>query len=117
MADDAREPAPADRSVLPLQVSWPLAVGWLIFAGALLSFILVGTVRIGAGNWLGQRLRVRVVWVRFLDYLGDQGASPLMVGLVALAAVIALVGSLALVWFVLGLRDTAPDVPAAPDSP
>ncbi|MCA9878672.1 MAG: hypothetical protein KC442_12850, partial [Thermomicrobiales bacterium] len=96
------------------QLPWPLAVGWLVSTVGLASFILVGSVRIGAGHWLGQRLRVRVVWVRFLDYLADQGAGPVMVGLVAVAAVVALLGSLALVWFVLGLRDAEPEAPDAP---
>lgn len=105
-----------DRSVQTQRRSLARAFGWLVFTVGLAWFIYAGRVRVGAGHWLGQRLRVRVIWSRFLDFLADHGANSLMVGLVALAAVLTLLGSLALLWWVLGLREDDPEPPVTPDA-
>ena len=93
-----------------------LAAGWLLFTVGLTWFIYAGSVRVGAGHWLGQRLRVRVIWSRFLDFLADHGANALMVGLVVLMAVTTLLGSLALLWWVLGKRAGDAEPPVTPDA-
>ena len=98
-----------------LRMSPGLAAGWLVFTIGLAWFIYAGSVRVGAGHWLGQRLRVRVIWSRFLDFLADHGANSLMVGLVVFIAAITLLGSLALLWKVLGLREDDFEPPVRPD--
>lgn len=100
----------------PLRLPLALALGWLVFVIGLGWFLYAGMVRVGAGHWLGQRLRVRIIWSRFLNWLPDHGASPLLVGLVASAAVLALVGGVALVWLAMSMRTESPlaaDDPAA----
>ena len=92
-----------------------LSAGWLVFSVGLAWFIYAGSVRVGAGHWLGQRLRVRVIWTRFLAFLADQGANSLMVGLVVIMALVTLLGSLAVLWWVLGQRDDG-EPPVAPDA-
>ncbi len=119
-ADDVvtRKPAPllAGRQSHVYRRPLTLVAGWLVLAIGLSWFVFAGSVRVGAGHWLGQRLRARVIWSRFLDFLADHGFSPPFVGLVGLMAVVTLVGGLALVWWVLGLREGEPESPAAPDS-
>ena len=118
-ATEEIRPAPAQPDELPrpvgLRLPRGLAVGWCLFALAMAWFLFAGYVRVGAGHWLGQRLGVRVVWSRF--YLSDHGASPVMVGLVGGAAVLALVGSLVVVWYALSLAGDPPDSPSPPESP
>lgn len=92
-----------------------LAAGWLLFTVGLAWFIYAGSVRVGAGHWTGQRLRVRVIWSRFLDFLADQGANSLVAGLVILMAVLTLLGSLALLWWALGNDDGDLETPVTPD--
>ncbi|MFT4037819.1 MAG: hypothetical protein QM692_06540 [Thermomicrobiales bacterium] len=87
-----------------LRLPWALAAGWLVFVVGLIWFLYAGMVRVGAGHWLGQRLRVRIIWSRFLGWLPDHGASPLLVGLVVAAAVLALVGGVALIWLAMTMR-------------
>ncbi len=105
----------AERPHRALRRPLALAAGWLLFTVGLAWFISAGSVRVGAGHWLGQRLRVRVIWDRFLDFLADRGANSLMVGLVVLAAVMTLLGSLALLWWVLGQRSGDSESPVSPD--
>jgi hypothetical protein len=88
-----------------------------VFTLGLVWFIYAGSVRVGAGHWFGQRLRVRVIWNRFLAFLADHGANALMVGLVSLVAALTLVGSLALFWWVLGQRNEQPESPVPPAAP
>lgn len=109
-------PHQADRPERRLRLSLPLAIGWLLFSAGMAWFILAGNVRVGAGHWLGQRLRVRVIWSRFLDFLADHGANSLMVSLVVLTAMLTLLGSLALLWWVLGQRNVEPETPVTPDA-
>lgn len=92
-----------------------LAAGWLLFTAGLTWFMFAGSVRVGSGHWTGQRLRVRVIWSRFLDFLADHGASSLLAGLVVLMAVVTLLGSLALLWWVLGQRNGDVEPPVTPD--
>jgi hypothetical protein len=105
----------AERPVRALRRPLTLAAGWLLFTVALVWFIYAGSVRVGAGHWLGQRLRVRIIWSRFLDFLADHGANSLMVGIVALMVVMTLLGSLALLWWVLAQRAGDAEPPVAPD--
>ncbi|MCA9864338.1 MAG: hypothetical protein R2853_20045 [Thermomicrobiales bacterium] len=115
--DEPTAATPASfRAARGLRRPLTLAVGWLLFAAGLGWFVFAGSVRVGAGHWLGQRLRVRLIWTRFLDFLADHGASSLLVGLVGLAAVLTLLGSLALLWWVLGQQADADEPPAAPDA-
>ena len=93
-----------------------LAAGWLAFSAGLVWFIYAGSVRVGAGHWFGQRLRVRVIWSRFLAFLADHGANALLVGLVAFAAALTLIGSLALLWWVLGQRSDVSGPAVPPDA-
>ena len=109
--------APADSTIRRLRLPLALAAGWLLFTGGLTWFILAGSVRVGAGHWFGQRLRVRLIWTRFLDFLADHGANPVLVGLVTLTAVTTLLGSLALLWLVLGQLNDDAEPPATPDAP
>lgn len=106
----------AGRQVRLFRRPLALAAGWLLTTVGLIWFIYAGSVRVGAGHWLGQRLRVRVIWSRFLDFLADHGANALMVGLVALMAVTALLGGLALLWWVLGLRAGDAEPTVTPDA-
>lgn len=108
-------PSRADRTAQVLRGSLALTAGWLVFALGLAWFVYAGSVRVGAGHWLGQRLRVRVIWARFLDFLADHGANPLMIGLVVLTALLTLLGSLVLLWWVLAQRNSDPEPPVAPD--
>jgi hypothetical protein len=110
-------PVDAGRRALVLQRPLGHVIGWLVFSVGVIAFIFAGTVRVGAGHWLGQRLRVRVIWSRFMDFLADHGANTVAVGLVALMAVLTLLGSLALLWWVLGLRNGDSRSPVAPDEP
>jgi hypothetical protein len=90
----------------------------VLWAGSVLAtvgFLAFGTLRIGAGNWIGRRMPVRVIWSRFLEFLTDLGASGPLIFLVAAAAIAALVLSAVALWLALGLRD-APREPVA-DTP
>ena len=55
-----------------IRASLALAAGWLLFTVGLGWFLFAGSVRVGAGHWLGQRLRVRVIWSRFIDFLAEK---------------------------------------------
>lgn len=112
---DRPVPSEASRQVDVMRRPLLLALGWLLFTAVLAWFIFAGSVRVGAGHWLGQRLRVRIIWMRYLDFLSDHGASPLVVGLVAVAAVLTLLGSLAMLWWVLGRGSGDAEPPVAPD--
>ena len=100
-----------------LQRSLGRIVAWSLFSAGLVWFIYAGSVRVGAGHWLGQRLRVRVIWNRFLDFLADHGANTVTVTMVVLMALLTLLGSLVLLWWVLGLRNGDDGPPVTPDGP
>jgi hypothetical protein len=72
---------------------------------ALLGFLALGSVRIGAGNWIGRRMPIRDIWSRFLEYLADQGASPVLVVAVTAALAVAAVATGFTLWLALALRD------------
>lgn len=82
---------------------------------AAVAFLVLGSLRIGAGNWIGRWMPVREIWTRFLGYLAEQGASATLVMAVAIAAGGALVAAGIALWLALGLRD-APAVPPADES-
>jgi hypothetical protein len=87
----------------------PLAVLWAGMVIALIAFLAFGSLRIGAGNWIGRRMPVRNVWSRFLEYLTDQGASPALVTVVVAAAAVTLVTAAYLLWLSFSLEDQRPD--------
>ena len=105
-----------DRPARVLQRSLGSIASWGAFTIGLAWFIYAGSVRVGAGHWLGQRLRVQVIWSRFLAFLADHGANSVMVGLVVLMAILTLLGSLVLLWWVLGQRNDEAEPPVAPDA-
>ena len=109
------EPLRTERPVRLLQRSLGSIAGWLVFTVGLTWFIYAGSVRVGAGHWTGQRLRVQVIWSRFLGFLADHEANAVTVGLVVLMAVLTLLGSLALLWWVLGQHTGGAETPVAPD--
>jgi hypothetical protein len=101
---------PAEAPAEPVARSFPalprlLMVLWAGSVLATVGFLSIGTLRIGAGNWIGRRMPVRVIWSRFLDFLTDLGASGPLVFLVAAAAVATLVIATVALWLALGLRD------------
>jgi hypothetical protein len=78
---------------------------------ALAAFLVFGSLRIGAGNWIGRRMPVHEVWTRFLGYLADQGASaPLVMAVVAAAAATLIVAACHL-WLAFSLQDERPQAP------
>jgi hypothetical protein len=87
----------------------------ILWAGSVLAmviFITSGTMRLGAGNWIGRRMPIHVIWSRFLDFLTDLGAPGPLIYIVAATAIAALVLSAVALWLALSLRD-APLEPVA----
>jgi hypothetical protein len=78
---------------------------WVGSVLATTGFLAFGTLRIGAGNWIGRRMPVRLIWSRFVDFLTELGASGLLIFLVAPAAIAALVLSAIALWLAFGLHD------------
>jgi hypothetical protein len=91
--------------VLPrsLMILW---AGMVLVTG---GFLLTGTIRIGAGNWIGRRMPVPEIWSRFLSFLTDLGASGPLILLVTAAAIISLLVAALAFWLALALRDTPPE--------
>ena len=84
----------------------------ILWAGIVLvtgGFLVTGTVRIGAGNWIGRRMPVREIWSRFLSFLTDLGASGPLILLVTAAAIVSLLVAALAFWLALALRDTPPE--------
>ena len=84
----------------------------ILWAGsvlAILGFLAFGSFRIGAGNLIGRRMSVRVIWSRFLDFLTDLGASRPLIFFVTAAVIAALVLAAIALWLALGLRDAPPE--------
>jgi hypothetical protein len=94
---------PAGQSFLALPRLF--VVLWAVSVLATVAFLAIGTLRIGAGHWVGRRIPVHRVWSRFLDFLSDLGAPGPLVFLVAAVAIAALVLSAVALWLALGLRD------------
>ena len=86
-----------------------LVILWAGSVVAAAGFLATGTLRIGAGNWIGRRMPVHVIWSRFLEFLSDLGASGPLIFLVAATAIAALVLSAVTLWLALGLRDVPPE--------
>jgi ABC-type sulfate transport system permease component len=82
---------------------------------AIAGFILLGSLRVGAGNWMGRQMPVREIWSRYVGYLTDQGASTALVVAVTAAAVVALIAAAVGLGLALGLRDD-PGGPLADES-
>ena len=111
---------PAEAPAQPVARSFPalprlLMVLWAGSVLATVGFLAFGTLRIGAGNLIGRRMPVRVIWSRFLDFLTDRGASGPLIFIVAAAAGATLVFAGVALWLALGLRDAPPE-PAADTS-
>ena len=105
----AEDPVPAVSTRVSAVVPRPLSLLWAGIVVAIIAFLVLGTVRIGAGNWIGLRLPVRRIWARFTTYLVEEGASGAMVVGVAAAALLALLGSAVVLWLAFALRDHPDD--------
>jgi hypothetical protein len=116
--DDSK--LPAEPTAISVVRSLPAThrlylVLWLLIVGGMAVFLVAGTIRVGAGGWIGRRLPVRVIWSDFLGWLADQGASPLLVVAITAAAALSLALAAGTLWLAFTLRDaTAED--AAEDS-
>lgn len=96
-------------------LSRPLVILWVGMVAAIVVFVALGSLRIGAGNWIGRRMPIREIWSRFIGYLADEGASAMIVLGVTLAAAITLIGAAYALWLAFALKD-AP-VASLPDDP
>ena len=105
------EPKTETAAHADLALSRPLVLLWVTMVAALLAYLLFGTVRFGAGNWIGRRMPLREVWTRFLEYLTNQGTSPAVILAVTAAAGITAVGIGCALWLALGLRDFPSEQP------
>ena len=78
---------------------------WAGFALFIVGFLSLGTVRVGAGNWIGRRMSVVRIWQYFVDFLADKSAAAPMIAGVAVVALFAVLGAIYLLWLAFGLRD------------
>jgi hypothetical protein len=83
----------------------PLFLLWSAIVTGLAVYLALGVIRVGAGGWFGRRMSIRRVWSRFLDYLADLGAPPLLVSLVAVAVGLTVIGAAYALWLAFTLRD------------
>jgi hypothetical protein len=84
----------------------------ILWAGLVLvtaGFLVIGRLRIGAGNWIGRRMPPRDIWSRFIDFLTDHGASGPLILLVSAAAIVTLLVAALAFWLALALRDVPPE--------
>jgi hypothetical protein len=84
----------------------------ILWAGLVLAtggFLMTGTLRIGAGNWIGRRMPVREIWSRFVGFLTEHGASGTLILFVTAAAILALLVAALALWLALALRDAPPE--------
>jgi hypothetical protein len=105
---------PAEAPAEPVTRSFPALPRLLmiLWAGSVLAtagFLALGTLRIGAGNWIGRRMPVLQIWSRFLDFLTDLGASGSLIYLVVAAAIAVLVLCAVALWLALEIRDAPPE--------
>ena len=89
-----------------------LMILWVGLVLATAGFLVTGTLRIGAGNWIGRRMPVREIWSRFLGFLTELGASGPLVFLVTTATILTLVIAALAFWLALALRDAPPETAA-----
>jgi hypothetical protein len=104
----ADAPAQAGRRSLP---ALPRSL-MILWAGLVLTtagFLVMGRLRIGAGNWIGRRMPASEIWSRFLGFLTDHGASGPIILIVTAAAIVALVIAAVAFWLALALRDAPPE--------
>ncbi len=78
---------------------------WAGFALFIVGFLSLGTVRVGAGNWIGRRMSIVRIWQHFVDFLADKGAAAPLIAGVAVVALFAVLGAIYLLWLAFGLRD------------
>ena len=93
-------------------LSRPFAMLWTGLVLTTAAFLVLGSLRIGAGNRIGRRMPVREIWSRFLGYLADHGASSALLIGVSGAAVVALIAAAIALWLAFGLEDKHPGPPA-----
>ena len=86
-----------------------ILVLWAGLVLATVALLAVGTLRVGAGNWIGRRMPIRLIWSRFLEFLTDLGAPGPLVFLVTAAAVVAMILSAVSLWLAFALRDGPPE--------
>jgi hypothetical protein len=93
-------------------LSGPLFAFWVALVLGTAAFLILGSLRIGAGSRINRRMPIREIWSRFLGYLTDQGASPaLLIGVSAIAGVALITAAIAL-WLAFSLEDNHPAPPA-----
>jgi hypothetical protein len=105
------EPAAVAEPRHRASLAWPLVALWAAMIAGFIAFLVFGSVRIGAGYWIGRRMPIREIWTRFLAYLGDQGASPAIVAAVAATVAVTAVGVGWALWLALGLTDAPAEPP------
>jgi hypothetical protein len=111
----SEEPAPTVGTRVRAVVPRPLLLLWAGIVVAIIVFLVFGTVRIAAGDWIGLRLPVRRIWARFTTYLVEEGATGAMVVGVTAVALLALLGSAVVLWLAFALRDHPDDqIPGDP---
>jgi hypothetical protein len=106
-------PAETVRRSLPA-LPRSLMILWAGLVLATAGFLVIGRLRIGAGNLIGRRMPAREIWSRFVGFLTEHGASGPVVLLVTAAAVVALVIAALSFWLALELRDAPPESAADP---
>lgn len=111
-----REPAAVAAPRMRTFAIRPPVVLWAGIVVAVAAFLVLGTVRIGAGNWIGARMPVRRIWGHFTRYLTEEGASTAIVAAVSAAAGAALLGAAVVLWLAFAVKD-APGEPPTDDVP
>jgi hypothetical protein len=85
---------------------------WAGICFAIVVFLAFGTVRIGAGNWLGLRMSVRRVWSHYTRFLVEEGASAPTIAAVTAVAIASLLGAAVVLWLAFGVRDSPGNPPS-----
>lgn len=105
----ALEPAPIAAPRWSPIVARPLVLLCGAIVVAIGVFLAFGSIRIGAGNWIGLRMPVRRIWAHFTRFLNDEGASAAMVFGVTAAALVTLLGAAVVLWLAFALKDDPGD--------
>ena len=108
----SKEPAAVAAPRMRTLATRPLALLWSGIVIAIVLFLAFGTVRIGAGNWIGLRMPVRRIWGQFTRYLTEQGASAAMVAGVTAVAAVSLLGAAVVLWLAFAVEDARDDPPS-----